>query len=409
MDVRQVRLITAERARAASHIAPFAYLIAVAVMYGLLDHYRSATGSTLVNDFICFWLAGHEALTGGAGAIYDNTAFRAVQHPFLGEDAFFPFMYPPTFLLLVMPLGVLSFASAYIVFMGLSLAACALAGRVIWGSWQGAFIVLSLPAVFNVLVHGQNSLLACALLGAGLICLQNRQMVWAGIFIGLLSFKPQFGILIPLVLIAGRYWTAFITAAVVTLGFAGLSWAVLGTEVWVAFLAQTEFARSLLVNDFVAMYKYNTVTAALRMIGMPAGAALAVQAVVGLVLAVLTVRVWLSNAAFEAKAAVLVSASLLATPYVLSYDLVFLALPLIFILKLASERGFKRYDQWALLAVVVLSASTRFLGSATDLPVGPLPILLMLWVSLRHTDLFGRNHAPDATVTRSGAPAVHGG
>ena len=53
---------------------------------------------------------------------------------------------------------------------------------------------------------GQNGFLTAALIGGALGLLERRPAL-AGICLGLLTYKPQFGLLFPFVLIADRRWT----------------------------------------------------------------------------------------------------------------------------------------------------------------------------------------------------------
>ena len=62
-----------------------------------------------------------------------------------------------------------------------------------------ATLALAFPAVFVNLGHGHNGFLTAALIGFALLWLDRRPVV-AGILFGLLAYKPQFGLMIPLVL-----------------------------------------------------------------------------------------------------------------------------------------------------------------------------------------------------------------
>ena len=55
--------------------------------------------------------------------------------------------------------------------------------------------------------HGQNGFLTAALLGGALVVLDRRPIL-AGILIGLLVYKPQYGLMIPIVLAVSGRWRA---------------------------------------------------------------------------------------------------------------------------------------------------------------------------------------------------------
>src|SRR5204862_2503943 len=94
-------------------------------------------------------------------------------------------------------------------------------------------IALALACPFTAwnLLAGQNGFLTGALLGAGLLCLERRPIL-AGVFIGCLTYKPQFGILIPLALIGSREWQTLAAAAITAAVLAGISIAALGLGSW---------------------------------------------------------------------------------------------------------------------------------------------------------------------------------
>src|SRR5438105_147271 len=83
---------------------------------------------------------------------------------------------------------------------------------------------------FSNVGHGQNGFLTATLLGGGLIFLERRPIL-AGVLLGLLAYKPQFGLLIPLVLLATGRWTAIAAATVTVLSACSATLIVFGPEV----------------------------------------------------------------------------------------------------------------------------------------------------------------------------------
>jgi hypothetical protein len=106
--------------------------------------------------------------------------------------------------------------------------------RAIVGRPFGLLLGIAFPMVFNNALVGQNGFLTAALIGGTLFLMPTRPIL-AGICLGLLSYKPQYGLLFPLVLIAASQWTVFFTAAVVAVAMAFASWLAFGTESWQAF------------------------------------------------------------------------------------------------------------------------------------------------------------------------------
>jgi hypothetical protein len=101
--------------------------------------------------------------------------------------------------------------------------------RAIVGRNFGWLLAIAFPMVFNNTLVGQNGFLTAALIGGTLYLIPVRPIL-AGVCLGLLTYKPQYGLLFPIVLIAASQWTVFFTAAVVAVGMAFASWLAFGTE-----------------------------------------------------------------------------------------------------------------------------------------------------------------------------------
>ena len=111
--------------------------------------------------------------------------------------------------------------------------AATLAG--ILGARAGIFLALGFPAALWNVTAGQNGFLTASLIG-GTLALLERRPALAGICLGLLTYKPQFGLLFPIVLIADRRWLTLAVAAATAIGLAALSWLAFGSGPWQAFL-----------------------------------------------------------------------------------------------------------------------------------------------------------------------------
>src|SRR5258705_10756502 len=84
--------------------------------------------------------------------------------------------------------------------------------------------------------------------------------VLSGICLGLLSYKPQYGLLFPLVLIAASQWTVFFTAGIVAVAMALASWLAFGTESWQGFFHWLPiFSQAFLIDVLAAMCKMQSI------------------------------------------------------------------------------------------------------------------------------------------------------
>jgi glycosyl transferase family 87 len=154
-----------------------------------------------------------------------------------------PWVYPPSYLLLVLPFGSMGLATSYVVFEVLT--AGALVSSVVVGADYSrpsaktiAACALLCPAAAINAVNGQNALLMGALLVTGIRLLQNRPLL-AGLTLGVVTIKPQLAILVPIALIAAQQWRALFAACASALGLVLASGLVIGWDAWMIWLHQS--------------------------------------------------------------------------------------------------------------------------------------------------------------------------
>ena len=236
--------------------------------------------------------------------------------------------------------------------------------------------------MFINLGHGHNGFLTAALIGAALAQLDRRPAL-AGVLLGLLAYKPQFGLLFPVILVASGRWRVFAAAAATVAALTAITTAALGVSVWDAFLASTRFTRIVVLeNGETGWQKIQSVFSVVRMWGGPVALAYAVQGSVTLALAAAMAWLWRAPVDFALKAAGLVIAALLATPYSLDYDMTALAPAIAFLAVHGMRRGFAPYEKSALAALWIAPLVARSLAQAMLLPVGVIAMAAMLVVVL---------------------------
>jgi Glycosyltransferase family 87 len=248
-------------------------------------------------------------------------------------------------------------------------------------------VAAAFPAVFVNIGHGQNGFLTAALLGGALQLLDRRPWL-AGVLIGCLAYKPQFGILIPVALLAGGRWSSIGAAAATVAALLALSLATLGGGVWHAFADSMNFTQTVVLEQGdTGWEKIQSVFSAARMWGAGVHTAYAVQIALALLLATGLAWLWHSDAAFELKAAGLTTASLLATPYVLDYDLVVLAVAIAFFARHGLSRGFRDFEISLLAAAWIVPLLSRGIAGVTGIPLGLLVLLTLYVFTLRRAVL----------------------
>ena len=106
---------------------------------------------------------------------------------------------------------------------------------------------LAYPAVFVNLTHGHNGFLTAMLFGLALLSLNKRPII-AGLLIGCLAYKPHFGLLIPLALLAGGYYRTFASAAVTVIALCAASTLAFGMEIWPAFFDSFSASKNIVLG-----------------------------------------------------------------------------------------------------------------------------------------------------------------
>jgi hypothetical protein len=214
--------------------------------------------------------------------------------------------------------------------------------------------------------------------------LLDRRPWLAGVLIGCLAYKPQFGVLIPIALLAGGRWRTIGAAAATVAALVVVSFATLGSGVWHAFADSMTFTQTVVLEQGgTGWEKIQSVFSAVRMWGAGVELAYAVQIALALLLAASLAWLWRSNAASELKAAGLATGSLLATPYVLDYDLVVLAVAIAFFVRHGLNRGFRDFEISLLAAAWIAPLLSRAIAGATGIPLGLLVMLALYVFTLR--------------------------
>jgi hypothetical protein len=221
---------------------------------------------------------------------------------------------------------------------------------------------IATPVVLWNATLGQNGCLSAALIG-GTLALVERRPIVAGVLIASLTFKPQFGILLPVALVCGGYWRTFIAATIATALLVAASLLVFGTGAWAGFLASIGLAKqTILVDTAIGAAKLESAFGLVRLLGGGTGVAWTAQLLVAVPVIAFVGWLWRSAAPLDLKAAALAAGTALVTPYVLSYDLVILVVPIAFL----ARSGLSKAETLAVLVAGLL----LFARALVDVPLG---------------------------------------
>ena len=330
----------------------------------------------IANDFVNVWAAGRLTLDGNPAAAYDWPTHKQAEVRGVGHDFenYYGWHYPPTFLFVAAALATLPFLVAAVVSLAVSLCAYAAAIGGILGGRTGVAFALGFPATIWNITAGQNGFLTAALIG-GTLGLLERHPALAGVCLGLLTYKPQFGLLFPIVLIADRRWRTVAVASLVALVLAALSWLAFGSATWQAFVHWMPITSRVILGEGAADFaRLQSLFGLVRAHGGGEPLAWTVQGAALLTLVAGLIALWRSRVAYEIKAAALAAGALVATPYVYMYDLVVLAVAVAFLLRLALRDGFTSIEISGLAAAGALILSFPFVKTQ----VGLAAVLIVL-------------------------------
>src|SRR5580704_4914047 len=350
-------------------------------------------GRPLGTDFSNVYAAGTYVLDGNADAAFDPPQqFAREQAIFGAATQFYGWHYPPYFLFVAATLARMPYGLALTVWLAVTMGlylwvmrAIVLSSPRVRGEDDYLWLLLALafPAVLIDIGHGQNGFLTAALIGGALLVLDRRPIV-AGILLGLLVYKPQYGLLLPLVLAISGRWKCFGTAAATVALLTIATTLTFGTSVWHAFFVSTHFTRTVVLEQGnTGWYKIQSVFAWARMWGASIPVAYALQGAATVAVAAALAMLWRSAARFPLKAAGLCLATILATPYSFDYDMMVLAPAMAWLAADGLEFGFGPWEKTALAALWLVPLVARSTAEFSLIPLGVPAVLTMFVLVLR--------------------------
>jgi len=356
--------------RAAWVLVPLTLAIVVGVFGTGPEPRRNWYGDMLGNDFSQVWVAGRAALEGRGGEPYDLPVHLENLKAAFGPECRFAWHYPPVFLMPAAAFAILEPQPAFLLWTALSLAVFTWAMRFAAGRRDAACIAVAHPLVYCTLSYGQNGLFTAALLTFGTLLVDRRPWL-AGLCFGLLAYKPHFAALAPLLLLITGRRVCLTSCLATVLALCLASLALFGTAPWIGFVGTLGETNRIILQKAAAGLELNaSAFGAVRLWGGPIAAAWALQAVVAALALGLAIRAWTKPVEPNLRAAALLAAAPLLSPYLPVYDLVPLV-PATLLLVLTAHRagGLRRHERAFLLATP-LFALLREGAGLTGVPFG---------------------------------------
>lgn len=194
-------------------------------------------------DFGSQYAAAYVGIHSGWSHIYDPVYLRPVENA-LGADGFSIFPHPPPVAWLAVPLALLPWVPAALIFQvvlvgALAASAALMAPRDRWGRVLVALSVVGFQPVLFALGYATMSPLVLLCVVGALVAMRRGSHIVAGVLLGLTVVKPQLTLLVLPVLLAAGYWKTVVTAAGVMVLLALASIAVIGSTGTHDFIAFT--------------------------------------------------------------------------------------------------------------------------------------------------------------------------
>jgi len=328
---------------------------------GLVDRVGRFKGS----DYVQFYVMGSLLGEGRADALYDAHAHlsegRRRIDPNLGLYAAHP-NYGPQVALAFVPLAALPYGWSLAVFLALSGIAYAFSVWIVWRDCDAlrrhgrvvAVLAAASPLLLTVVRYGQASAVAVLALALALAAFKRGRLFLAGVAIGCLAYKPQLGVVFGLALVATRQWRVVGGAATAVTAQMAIAWIATGSqtlmryfaELWLLVrdprLVQTHPSELYSIRGFVhLLVPYEPVVAL-------CGAAALIGAIV------LAARIWSASTSLSVRFGELIVLTILASPHLISYDLLLLTIPLLLFADWAVQHQDHRFSAVVPGALVLL-------------------------------------------------------
>jgi len=335
-------------------------------------------------DFGVYYTAGRMVLAGDTHNLYNE----AVHHAALEENLnrtlpfYLPWLYPPTFLLVIVPISLLSYPVALVLWLTVTLGLAVFAVYLLVPKHKSlALLACGFPGVIMNLRWGQNGFLNTALIGFGLYFLEGNPVL-AGLMFGLLTYKPQLAFFSLLLLFVTKKWKVLLWAIVFTLGGAIVSGFAFGFDSWVNFVQSlTNTTSGLLDQNWKALAVIQpSLFITLRLAGIKDSINYIILGVIGIIVTLAARWVWKHTDRLALKGTVLVLGTLLVIPYFLQYDMMILSIPLTLLIYDYIEYGCNPVESAFLLLLWVLPILDWTLVIPTHVHVCPFILMALMGI-----------------------------
>jgi len=319
-------------------LACITWLATAVIVFGrpgyrdLVDHLKGA-------DFVHFYTLGRIWLSGESPRLFDQEAQHELQAQLVPEsagDLFVP-VYPPQTALIFAPFAMFSYGIAALLFAATNALIYALIVRAAWLPARSVlsdttFVIAAtagFPPFWSLVMHGQTTVFPLAGFCLGWLALERQRPFLAGLALGLITIKPQFGLVLAVVaVVCGERWLIGGVLASVAAQMA-VVWLVMGPAVITDYVQTLERLPQISAMLEPRPYQLHSIRAITNL--MPSRIGTPIWALASVAAIVQAVRVWKVAQPVRVRFGVLILATVLVSPHLTIYDATVLVLPLLWI------------------------------------------------------------------------------
>jgi hypothetical protein len=181
------------------------------------------------------------------------------------------------------------------------------------------------------------------------------------VLFGILTIKPQLGLMLPVVLVVTGRWRTIASAVITTVVLVAATTWLWGPEIWTEFVAKVVPQQRFLQEhgDGLLFLQIPSIFYAARHVGLPLGFSWTLQALMSAVTVAAVAWTYWRRRDPILSTALLVIAIFLVSPYTLNYDMVIFG----WVLALLRQRGGNEpVDHYLIMALWTLPAAMMIAG-----------------------------------------------
>ena len=342
-----------------------------------VDHQHFLFG----RDFLNTWLGGRSFFRGGPAPWFDYHIYNEALRQIIGipyPEVFWS--YPPHILLFVWPFGQIPYIPAYLAWCLIGIALYLFACSSAVPRERLPFLAFA-PGIAVCIFFGQNGFYTSALLIGGMLN-RERRPVLAGILFGILTIKPQIGLLLPVVLLLERRWLTIASAAMTAATLVVATAMLFGWSIWIEYLQKIVPQQAWLTetSDGLLFAMVASVFYGARMIFLPLSAAWALQYVFSALALAAVVWTYWKRRDPALSLALFITATFIVTPYIMTYDMVMFG----FVVALLRDRPDNTMRDHGLLIAVWALPVTMMIAAVGYIPLAPIVLVTFaVWLLRR--------------------------